>query len=96
MGKRLGWAIVVAVGATLVRVSGLLPPSTDEALRWFGTGAWVVWGLDELRGIEVAELRRHLRREAGHVDVEFLELRLRQARLAQVDVVARRREGSQG
>ena len=41
-------ALVVALGATLVRVSGLLPPSTDEALRWFGTGAWVVWGLDEL------------------------------------------------
>jgi hypothetical protein len=41
-------ALVVAVGATVVRVSSLLPPSTDEAVRWVGTGAWVVWGLDEL------------------------------------------------
>lgn len=44
-------ALVVAVGALLARTFGAFPASTDEALRWFGTGAWVVWGLDEvLRG----------------------------------------------
>jgi hypothetical protein len=41
-------ALVVAGGATLARVWGMLPATADEALRWFGTGAWVVWGLDEL------------------------------------------------
>ncbi|HSK26969.1 MAG TPA: hypothetical protein VK894_08680 [Jiangellales bacterium] len=48
LGQAPNPAIGVAVGATLVRVLGVLPASADEPLRWIGTGAWLVWGLDEL------------------------------------------------
>lgn len=48
LGQAPNPALVVALGATLTRWSGLLGSDAEEPLRWVGTGAWLVWAVDEL------------------------------------------------
>lgn len=51
LGQSPNPAIVVWVGANVVRLSDVVPERERE-LGWIGTGAIVVWGLDELvRGV---------------------------------------------
>lgn len=47
LGQAPNPAILVFLAATLVRLLDVLP-GREQELRWIGTGALVVWALDEL------------------------------------------------